>query len=68
MSFLNNLDELEQTISDFHREDKIIRIASVYPLPEASFGTDPILFFEVSICNLQWNDPGYSSRSGNYDL
>lgn len=29
---LNNLDELEQTISDFHREDKIIRIASVYPL------------------------------------
>ena len=24
---LNNLDELEQTISDFHREDKIIRIA-----------------------------------------
>ena len=61
---LNNLDELEQTISDFHREDKIIRIASVYPLS----GTDPILFFEVSICNLQWNDPGYSSRSGNYDL
>ena len=61
---LNNLDELEQTISDFHREDKIIRIASVYPLAR----TDPILFFEVSICNLQWNDPGYSSRSGNYDL
>ena len=29
---LNNLDKLEQTISDFHREDKIIRIASVYPL------------------------------------
>ena len=29
---LNNLDELEQTISDFHREDKVIRIASVYPL------------------------------------
>ena len=29
---LNNLDELEQTISDSHREDKIIRIASVYPL------------------------------------
>lgn len=29
---LKNLDELEQTISDFHREDKIIRIASVYPL------------------------------------
>ena len=26
------MDELEQTISDFHREDKIIRIASVYPL------------------------------------
>ena len=29
---LNGLDELDQTISDFHREDKIIRIASVYPL------------------------------------
>ena len=66
---LNNLDELEQTISDFHREDKIIRIASVYPLyQKLHSGTDPILFFEVSICNLQWNDPGYSSRSGNYDL
>ena len=57
---LNNLDELEQTISDFHREDKIIRI--FYPR------TDPILFCEVSICNLQWNDSRYSSRSGNYDL
>ena len=29
---LNGLDELEQKISDFHREDKVIRIASVYPL------------------------------------
>ena len=29
---LNGLDELDQKISDFHREDKIIRIASVYPL------------------------------------
>lgn len=29
---LNGLNELDQTISDFHREDKIIRIASVYPL------------------------------------
>ena len=29
---LNGLDELDQTISDFHREDKVIRIASVYPL------------------------------------
>lgn len=29
---LNGLDELDQTISDFHREDKTIRIASVYPL------------------------------------
>lgn len=29
---LNGLDELNQKISDFHREDKIIRIASVYPL------------------------------------
>ena len=29
---LNGLDELDQKISDFHREDKVIRIASVYPL------------------------------------
>ena len=29
---LNGLDELNQKISDFHREDKVIRIASVYPL------------------------------------
>ncbi len=29
---LNGLDELAQKISDFHREDKVIRIASVYPL------------------------------------
>ena len=29
---LNGLDELAQKNSDFHREDKVIRIASVYPL------------------------------------
>ena len=29
---LNGLDDLEKVISDFHREDKVIQIASVYPL------------------------------------
>ena len=40
---LNNLDELEQTISDFHREDKIIRIASVYPLARPLFSTTSVV-------------------------
>ena len=66
---LNNLDELEQTISDFHREDKIIRIASVYPLA-GSFIPELIQSCSAKFPFAIYNGmtPDILSRSGKYDL
>ena len=68
---LNNLDELEQTISDFHREDKIIRIASVYPLAR-SFIPELIqscsLKFPFAIYNGMTPDILHGLETMTYDL
>ena len=68
---LNNLDELEQTISDFHREDKIIRIASVYPLA-GSFIPELIqscsLKFPFAIYNGMTPDILHGLETMTYDL
>ena len=68
---LNNLDELEQTISDFHREDKIIRIASVYPLA-GSFIPELIQScsakFPFAIYNGMTPDILHSLENMTYDL